>query len=412
MSADPQEIFASQLVEIMSSCREEWSFLYDSDEFTIEALDKNGTRQAVVRLDKLFTKYLSANSEEKRQKVLLDFSKLIVSTGTPETFEEAKKDLMPLIKDRWYVEVLNVTEKIAVADGKSDGSMILPSYNLSDEVSIILSYEMPNVRSLITNGKLKSWETSFIDGMNHAVESMRSKTAPKCNAMVYQGESRPYAYVSSWEDGSDASRVLLEDVMLSFPVLGELIVCMPHAGELVVTGTDETHGLELLLERCTVAYQSESRYLPPIPFVWKEGILSHYDIPENHCVYRAFEALRHLWLQDIYGQQKKMLSTEWVSLTDGLHVAQYELLEKEAHGGNVMVSNCTVSDMNAVLVPQTDLITFCELDTEGLHTRAVGTWDEVTAILGSDLIETDLYPKLYRVSRFPTASELRAIRAG
>ena len=410
MSADPQETFASQLIEVMKSCRDEWSYVYDAEEFTIEALDFRGTRQAVVRLDKLFTKFLSVNSDEARQKVLYDFSKLIVSTGTPETFEEAKKDLMPLIKDRWYVEVLNVTEKVAVIAGKSDGSMILPSYNLSDEISVMLSYEMPHVRSLITNGKLKSWDTSFIDGMNHAVESMRSKTAPKCNAMVYQDESRPYAYVSSWEDGSDASRVLLEDIMLSFPVLGEVIVGLPHAGELVITGTDEAHGLELLLERYSIAYQNESRYLPPIPFLWKEGILSHYDIPENHCTFRAFEALRHLWLQDIYGQQKKMLATEWVSLTDGLHVAQYELLEKETSGGNVMVSNCTVPDMNAVLIPCTDLITFCEVDTEGLHTRAVGTWEEVSEILGVDLVEMDLYPRLYRVSRFPTLTELRSMR--
>lgn len=410
MSADAQEIFASQLIEVMRACRAEWNFLYDSDEFTIEALDARGTRQAVVRLDKLFTKYLAATTDEGRQKVLIDFSKLIVSTGTPETFEEAKKDLMPLIKDRWYVEVLNVSEKVAVASGKSDGSMILPSYNLSDEVSVMLSYEMPHVRSLITNGKLKSWDVSFIDGMNHAVESMRQKTAPKCNAMVYKDESRPYAYISSWEDGSDASRVLLEDVMLSFPVFGEIVVSMPHAGELVVTGSEEVHGLELLLERYTIAYQNESRYLPPIPFVWREGILSRYSIPENHCTFRAFEALRHLWLQDIYGQQKKMLATEWVSLTDGLHVSQYELLEKESFAGNVMVSNCTVPDMNAVLIPRTDLITFCEVDTEGLHTRAVGTWAEVTQILGSDLVEMDLYPKLYRVSRFPTTAELRSIR--
>lgn len=394
----------------MKSCRAEWSFVYDSEEFTIEALDARGTRQAVVRLDKLFTKYLAAETDERRQKVLFDFSKLIVSTGTPETFEEAKKNLMPLIKDRWYVEVLNVSEKLAVSTDKSDGSMILPNYNLSDEVCVILSYEMPHVRSLITNGKLKSWEVSFIEGMNYAVEAMRHKTAPKCNAMVYQDESRPYAYVSSWEDGSDASRVLLEDVMLSFPVFGEIIVGLPHAGELVVTGTDENHGLELLLERYTIAYQNESRYLPPIPFIWKEGILSRFNIPENHCTYRAFEALRHLWLQDIYGQQKKMFATDWVSLTDGLHVSQYELLEKETPAGNVMVSNCTVPDMNSVLIPRTDLITFCEVDTEGLHTRAVGTWTEVQSILGADLAEMDFYPKLYRVGRFPTVSELRSIR--
>jgi hypothetical protein len=62
------------------------------------------------------------------------------------------------------------------------------------------------------------------------------------------------------------------------------------------------------------------------------------------------------------------------------------------------------------LIPRTDLITFCEVDTEGLHTRAVGTWAEVTQILGSDLVEMDLYPKLYRVSRFPTTAELRSIR--
>lgn len=410
MSAESQEFFAQELIDVMQERRADWQFKLDMDDFSVEAVDATGTRQAVVRLDKLYAKYLAASSDEERQQTLAEFANLIVSTGTPESFLEAKRNLMPLIKDRWYIEVLNVSEKLAVSAGKSDGSMFLPSYNLTDEISVLLSFEMPHVRSLITAGKLKGWGISFEEGMQLAVDAMRNHTAPQCNGMVYQDESRPYAFVSTWEDSSDASRVLLHDVMASFPVFGDLIVAMPHAGELVITGSEEIHGLELIVERYKLAYQHESRYLPPLPLLWKDGVLSRLQIPESHNAYRALESLRHLWQQDIYNQQKKMLSTEWLSLTDGCHVAQYDLLEKETMLGSMMVSNCTVPDMANVLIPETDLVTFCVLDTEGLHTRGVGTWAEVVEVLGADLVEMDFYPKLHRVLRFPTESELRFIR--
>ena len=410
MAANPQEEFAEDLIENMKDRRPEWQFTLDLEDFSIEAIDAAGTRQAVVRLDKLYAKYSAASSDDERQKVLGDFAKLIVTTGTPELFDDAKKDLMPLIKDRWYVEVLNVSEKLAVSAGKSDGSMFLPSLALTDEICVILSYDMPHVRSLITAGKLKSWDVEFPDAMEIAVQSMQYRTPPGCNGIVYQEDSRPYAYISSWDDASDASRILLEDVMNAFPILGDYVVAMPHAGELVVTGTDEAHGLELLVERFKLAYQHEQRYLPPIPLLWKDKKLSPLKIDSMHPTFHAFQSLKHLWMQDIYTQQKKMLAGEWESLTDGLHVAQFELLEKEVYTGAIMISNCTVPDMGYVLIPQTDLITFCEVDTEGMHTRAVGTWDEVTAILGADLIQMDFYPKLYRVSRFPSATELRSMR--
>lgn len=410
MSADPQEEFAQLLIEIIKSRRSDWNFVYDSEDFTIEALDRQGTRQAFVRLDNLYAKYLSSASDEKRLSVLSDFSNLIVSSGTPETFDEAKPSVVPLIKDRWYVEVLNVTERLSMNKGKSDGDMILSSYNLVEEISVILSFEMPEVRSLITNGKLKAWNLSFVEAMNHALETLKNRTAATCQAHFLESETEPYAFSSAWKDSFDASRILIDDVRDSFPVKGDVIIAMPHAGELLVTGTEEAHGLKLVLSRFFQAFEKETRYLPPLPLLWKDGVLDYYTVPDNHPTAAGFQTVQRLWLQDIYEQQRKMFAGEWASLTDGMHVAQYELLEKETKGMKVMISNCTVTDMNPVLIPETDLITFCELDEDGLHMRAVGTWEEAVAILGDDLAPLSYYPRLYRVGRFPTGAELASMR--
>ncbi len=117
----------------------------------------------------------------------------------------------------------------------------IPHVVLGDEFAAGLSYDFPDAMIQITGRQLKKWGVSFDTVYKCALENLK-KRSDKPLVEAVNG-----VYISNWQDGYDASRILLTDMIAGLPLTGAPVVMMPSAENLVITGADDVEGLASVL---------------------------------------------------------------------------------------------------------------------------------------------------------------------
>src|SRR5437762_8847313 len=221
---------------------------YDAEQFVIE---RGG--EGFINLANLYHEYCQA-PREQRVKVLDRFIRgCLGTTGfeLPEDFADVHPDLLPVIRSRFYLESVALQSRARGGD-----AVAVPQQSIGDHLGLSLVYDLPQAMRSIIQEDLDKWGVSFYE----AVEAAKSNLEQMGNVSFasLQGDATG-VYISATSDNYDASRLMMLDLVRKMPVRGDYIAMVPNRDTLVITGSEDQAGLEVM---CKVAEDSFQKPRP------------------------------------------------------------------------------------------------------------------------------------------------------
>src|SRR5262245_58167251 len=212
------------------------SLKYDSEKFMIERAD-----EGFVNLANLYHEYCQA-PRAQRSKVLDRFVRgCLGTTGfeLPEDFADVNPDLLPVVRSRFYLESVALQSRARGGEG-----IAVPQQTIGDHLSLSLVYDLPQAMRSIIQEDLDKWGVTFYE----AVEAARGNLEQVGNVAFasLQNHGGEGVYISATADNYDASRLVLLDLVRKMPVRGDYVAMVPNRDTLVVTGSEDPAGLELM----------------------------------------------------------------------------------------------------------------------------------------------------------------------
>jgi hypothetical protein len=370
---------------------------YDRDKFMIERAN-----EGFVNLANLYHEYCQA-PRAQRSKVLDRFVRgCLGTTGfeLPEDFGDINPDLLPVVRSRFYLESVILQSRARGGEGIS-----VPQQMIGDHLSLSLVYDLPQAMRSIIQDDLDKWGVTFYE----AVEAAKSNLEQMGNVAFasLQGQVSG-VYISATGDNYDASRLIMLDLVRKMPVRGDYIVMVPNRDTLVITGSDDPAGLEVM---CKVAEDSFQKPRP-ISTVALRLVGDEWESwlpePDSPCYPRLHELrLRTIGME--YNDQKELLDQIHQQTGEDIVVAPFSAVKQKASG---CISSYTVwSEGVDTLLPETDDVIFLRPDhaSDNVEIVASASFQRVREVAGDLMQPTGSYPERYRVAEFPSEQQLTEI---
>jgi len=357
------------------------------------AADSNGRERVIetwVRnwffLTNAYKEYCAADSNG-RERVIQTWVRnwFAASKDMPEDFEDAKPDLLPIVRSRSHFE-LNCLEL----------PLDWPHQVLGEHFGVGIAYDLPESMLLIQRTDLDAWGVSFYKALEAAMESLLS-----LKAEFICPESGEGAYLSATGDNYDASRLLIKDAIRAFRVKGDPIAMIPNRENLIVVGSEDVEGLAGMVKLATEVVKEPH----PISGIalWLEGDeWTPWLPPPSHPSYKEFQELRLQTFGQDYAQQKEMLDKLHEKNGEDVFVASFSVIQSPE--GRVVSYATWVADADSLL-PKTDVLVLGRLGTMPVMVE----WQRAVDIVGDLMEPVDIYPPRYRVRGFPSEKQLAAM---
>jgi uncharacterized protein YtpQ (UPF0354 family) len=381
--------FAQLLTDRIHQAGEKGGIVYEAEEFRLRG---EGERAPILFLTNAYKEFCSAD-EGLRKRVVKHWVRnwFNLSKDMPEDFEDAKSDLLPIVRSRAHFDINSLREE--VENGKP---LALPYQVLGEHFGVGLVYDLPELMQSIQQAQLDAWGITFYEAMEVARENLSALPAKFIGPQSGEG-----AYLSATGDSYDGSRLLLTDIIRRFQVKGDPVALIPNRENLVIVGSEDDEGLSGMLKMTTEALKQPrpisgialrlhgDEWVPWLPAV-------------SHPPYKDFRQLQLQTLGQNYAEQKDLLDKLHVRNGEDVFVASFSALP--APDGRVL-SYATWTDTTNSLLPKTDVLVLGRLGGE----PRVVEWQRVMDVAG-DLVEPlDIYPPRYRVREFPSEEQLAAM---
>ncbi len=369
--------------------------VFDTQSRTIRY--QQGGQNYTVNPNNFYIDYGKSNSDLATFLQSCSASLLSVQAPRPQSLAEAGPNLLPVVRDRRYLDMAILMAKVSATKAKVE----VPSFPfraLAGELVVTLGLDTPTATSVVAATELESWGTSFDAAYKVALANLRARTQGSLN------EVRPGLYLSDWRDGYDASRLLLPELFASLKLRGDPVIAVPSRSLLVVAGSADPEALAALAGVTAEVLGEESRPLSAdvIQFSeqhWREAATSVSQQP------RLLKA-RQLLLQRDYNQQAELLNQLNQAQGKDIFVASYKLADSaqdQPHRNITQVSE----GVGLTLLPRADELAFLTRAQEFL----LVPWTVAEEVLGSALKRIAIHPARYRYQGFPDAAQLERLRA-
>ncbi|MGE4073401.1 MAG: DUF1444 family protein [Lysobacterales bacterium] len=324
-------------------------------------------------------------------------SLLSVQAPRPQSWAEAAPNLLPVVRDRRYLDMAILMAKVSATKAKVE----IPGFPfraLAGELVVTLGLDTPTATSVVAATELESWGTSFDEAYKVALANLRARTQGSLN------EVRPGLYLSDWRDGYDASRLLLPELLQNLTLRGDPVVSVPSRNLLVVAGSEDPAALAALAGVTADVLGEDSRPLSAdvLQFGeqrWREAAASVSQQP------RLLKA-RQLLLQRDYNQQAELLKQLNQAQGKDIFVASYKLAESAEDQPHRNITQVT-EGVGLTLLPKADELAFLTRAQEFL----LVPWTVAEEVLGSALKRIAIHPVRYRYQGFPDAAQLEKLRS-
>jgi hypothetical protein len=308
-----------------------------------------------------------------------------------EQFEEARPFLLPRVKPR-FIHALSLIDN----DGPSH-KMRLWHQPLGGHLALSLAYDLPRALACVPDNRLTTWGVTGEEAFAIACANLRRLSTKPFDSPT------PGVFVSAWGDSSGASRIALTELIRDLKVKGSHVAIAPNRDTLIVTGSEDHAGLRVMLRLAERAIQKAYR-------------VSGVTIRLHDCQWEPFEpdaffpdlkgfrALRLKSLAEAYAAQKDGLDAIHKAKDEPIYTTPYLGFFKDGQVFSLAVWSETITN----LLPRTDMIAFVARNP-GPRKVAFADWDRVVEMVGDLMIPLDIYPPRFRVDRFPTGEQLKAL---
>jgi hypothetical protein len=267
---------------------------------------------------------------------------------------------------------------------------------LNEIVAVEVVYDHPQAVSSIGTELLDDWGIDFDEALRTARANLRERTHEAFKQIA------PGVHASVVEDGYDAARLLLTELISRLEVDGDPVALVAHRDHLLVTGSDDEAGLRRIAELAEPTLGDNNR-ISGLPLVLRDGGWQRLTLPAQHPASSHMRRLELLTEAADYADQKIPLQRR---SGDDLFVASLMLGENEG----ILVSYCTWTKGVPSLLPRAEHVVFVspgktDNDTDLLHVP----WDHAASVMADVLHPQGLLPERWRIDTFPDEQQLREL---
>lgn len=307
----------------------------------------------------------------------------------PNRLEEARPHLFPVIRHRSSHAQARLHCQFQGAAWTQP-----PSQALGETMVI----ELACGGQPLTPQALQRWQITFEQALAIATDNLRAHSPGSFCAVG------PGLHCSPWQDGYDAARMLLPELIRKLPLKGNPVVAIPTARYLLLAGSDHEDGLALLSKYVDYVLRYEPCPLAGRAFTLEGDAWRPFLPPEGHVVRFNFEVLAAKDLERPFKEQQQLLQTLFKRRGLNVYVPEYTLRPNEK--GDFRTTSTWPCGVPALL-PKVDVIAFARTPNQIL---GYARWEDILPVVGQMLKkDPELYPERYRVEAFPNPSQLQAI---
>lgn len=386
-----QDKFVRQVMERIRRAGEKKQIVYDREKFSLSAVNGDG---AVCFLGNIYAEYIGAKPAD-RPEIVGKVARLWFShmRPLPESFDDARPDLLPTVRSRSYFEFFALESEI---DGR--GRSDLPYQIVGEHLAQGVVYDLPESMQVVRQEDLDGWGVTLYEALEAARENLLQLDHPFVGPEEDEG-----LYMSAINDGYGASRLMLPELVRQFRVKGEPIAMVPNRETLLVAGSDDPDALGAMTTLAREAI-GQPRMITGMAFRLDGADWAPWLPPASHPHYRELKTLQVESLGTDYAEQKRLLDRLHENAGEDVFVASFGSIEPK--GSDEVLSYSVWSNGVPTLLPCSDLVALAV--GEG-SVPQMARWDRLVEVAGHLMEPIDRYPTRYLVSDFPTPDELRAI---
>lgn len=387
------------------------SLSYDSDSFALVEVDASGQPLQRMLLGHYFGEYCALDASEKSA-FLARVKQLYGEKAFPANYADAEGSLMPHLIDRWSVFRTNMNLALGMAKELDDAHVdvtpdFAPFVVIADAFAMVLALDLNSTRLIVTHRQLAAWGIDFEKAIDRAYQNLVARSGGEFEMLVDQDTGLSSLYSSTWHDGYDSSRLLIDDLLAQFNVRGEHVIGIPDNNQLLITGSEDSRGLTALYQMLSDA-RSLPQALPPVLLHKSVNGWTPYEPPLLDPLKPLLRNIETGYLSDIYASQKALLLSSMD--VEGLPILDYE--RRENFDVEESFSTwTTVPVVQHALVPEIDFVSFVEVNDGAVKVIAEASFAHVLEVLGDNLIDVQQYPVRYLLRAYPTAEQLARIAA-
>ena len=389
--------FADLVLAELKKLEPQAEYHYDAEKFLLLRPD-----EGFINLANVYQEYCRAEANN-RAVLLKRFLHSCVASRSyelPEDFDDVHPDLLPVVRSRFYLESAVLQSKVR---GGGDG-FDMPQQVIGEHLSLSLVYDLPTAMRSISQKDLDAWQVTFYE----AVEAARHNLEQMGEIKFAVLDGRVYASASG--DNYDASRLVLLDLVRRFEVQGEHVAMVPNRDTLVVTGSDDPQGLEIMAKIAKESFE-KPRPISTVALRLEGDEWCPWLPPEDSPLFAEFHELRLRTVGAEYNDQKELLDAVHQQTGQQVMVVPFGALQNKETGR--VTSYSVWCEGVESLLPQTDAVLFFRPEGgEANKIVAGGDWQHVQQIVGDLMEPLGLYPERYRVRQFPSEGQLARIGRG
>jgi len=374
---------------------------YEREQFLIERAG-----EGFINLANLYQEYCHA--PYRQRKVVLDrFIRGCLRSNRfeiPEDFADVHPDLLPIVRSRFYLESVALQSR-----ARGGESIAVPQQLIGDHLSLSLVYDLPQAMRSIIQADLDRWGVSLYEAVEAAHQNLQQMGNVSFASL--QNEGGAGVYISSTGDNYDASRLILLELVRKLPVRGDCVAMVPNRDTLVVTGSDDVVGLEIMAKIAQESFQ-KPRPISTIALTLANEEWESWLPAASSPVNREFCELRLRTMGMEYNDQKELLDQIHAHNGDSSFVASFSVMKhKECPR---LRSYSVWSEGVETLLPETDdlLLLRPKAGTQEVQMVAANSFARVREVVGDLMQPIETYPERYRVIDFPTQQQLKEIGRG
>jgi uncharacterized protein YtpQ (UPF0354 family) len=381
--------FAKLMMDRIHQAGEKSKLVYDPDEYLVRG---EAERTATVYLTNAYQEYCTA-PDDAREKVLKHWVRnwFTYLRDLPDEFEDAKHDLLPVVRSRWHFESTALQGEV-----ESGVRTSWPYQVLGEHFGVGLVYDLPEAMRSIPQSNLDAWGVTFYEAMEVACKNLLALPSKFIRPPSGKG-----VYLSATGDSYDASRLLLADLIRQFRVRGDPIAMIPNRDNLIVTGAADLRGLWAMSNLAAEAIK-KPRLI--------SGIALRLDGDEwvpwlPKVSHPSYNDLQRLQLQSFghdYADQKDLLDKLHAKNGEDVFAATFSVI-RSPHSR--VFSYATWTDTKNTLLPKTDVVVLGRISGK----PAMVEWQKVVDVVGDLMEAVDIYPPRFRVRGFPSDDKLAAM---
>jgi hypothetical protein len=354
----------------------------------------------LINLRNVYDQYCR-EKDEVRVRTMRNFVAALISSKTTKaiSLDEARDRLVAVTREK---AMFSQTEAIwSIEYDRAPGAKM--DYEpLTKWFTKTVVLDFPGHVTVVSESQMKDWGIGFEEAFEIGVANLKRGSAPKFR--------RDGAFfVGIWKDDYDSSRILLPELFSDLHLNGDPVVVLPNRLTLLVVGSNDESGIRAMLAKAEEIMRAETKPQNPSPLVIQNGQVRDFEVPRSSPIFQNVQRAQRLAAMEYCNEQKGLLDKFYTAKGKDLFVATYKV--NMSKGGEYSSFSVWSKGVPSLL-PETDNVFFFDPSLpKEQQVVARAPWARVPALAGDLMLDTNMFPARYYISKFPSAEQLASLNA-